>query len=255
VSIFGEERNHLPTAARLKRARQEGDVTHSSELATSIQMISGVITLWFCVSAIGNGLRTTTQELWANSGISIETEAIVPQAQSLVWTTTRLVLPFLITVFVIGTMANLVQTRFLIRAPRLSISPITGQQYLKNLFSFSTFGQIILSTPKVALALIAGAAVVWTQQETFFALGGMPTNLFASALRQQVALVSACVAGTLLICSLFDYAVKWFSMRRRLRMTDQEMRDELRGQSGDPQIARVRHLQMRSLSGRSEMED
>ena len=58
------------------------------------------------------------------------------------------------------------------------------------------------------------------------------------------------VAVSLLVCSIFDYAVQWYGFRQRNRMTDQELREEIRGQTGDPQIARTRHQRMREITRR-----
>ena len=248
MSFLGEERQHEATSARLKRAYQEGDVAHSHELATAIQMVAGVGALWFCAAAIGNGLQQTTTKLWNNSSISTSPETIVQTSQSLLWTTMRLVLPFLISVFVIGTFAHMLQTRFHVGRPKFSFSTVSGQRWFENLFSASSFGQIIIASPKVLVSLGVGAATVWAFRESFFSLGNMPTNLLAATLLQLTATVGMSVAVSLLFCSVFDYALQWYSFNQRMRMTDQEMREEVRGQTGDPQIARIRHQRMREIS-------
>ena len=134
MSGLNEERHHPATPARLKRAREEGDVAHSHELAIAIQMIAGVGALWFCAAAIGNGLQRTTIGLWSTSSISTTPDSIVQSSQSLIWATVRLVLPFLISVFVIGTMAHLVQTRFLVKRPEFSISNLSPMRWFGNIF-------------------------------------------------------------------------------------------------------------------------
>ncbi|QEG24181.1 EscU/YscU/HrcU family type III secretion system export apparatus switch protein [Mariniblastus fucicola] len=249
MNSSNEERQHPATAARLKRAREEGDVAHSDELATAIQMVAGVATLWFCAATIGNGLRKTTIGLWSSSSISASPDAIVQTSQSLLWTTMRLVLPFLISMFVIGTLAHVMQTRFLIKRPKISLSSISPTRWFGSIFSAKGFGQLIIASPKVLVALGVGAASVWSHRESIFMLGGMPTNLLASALLQITATVGISVAVSLLACSIVDYGMQWYGFQQRTRMTDQEMREEIRGQTGDPQIAKVRHQRMREITG------
>ena len=96
MSDVNEERQHPATRARLKRAREEGDVVHSHELAIALQMVAGVGALWFCAGAIGNGLRRTTTGLWTSASISATPDSILQNSQSLVWTTVSLLLPFMI---------------------------------------------------------------------------------------------------------------------------------------------------------------
>lgn len=248
MSGLNEER-HLPaTPARLKRAREEGDVAHSNELAIAIQMVAGVGALWFCAAAMGNGLHRTTVGLWSASAISATPDSIVQSSQSLVWSTVRLVLPFLISVFVIGTMAHMVQTRFLVKRPEFSISNLSPMRWFGNIFSMSGFGQLIIAAPKALIALGVGIAAVWIQRDAIFILGGMPTNLFAGALLKVTATIGISVAVSLLVCSILDYGLQWLKFQQRTRMSDQELREEVRGQTGDPQIARIRQTRMREIT-------
>ena len=250
MSGLNEERQHPATPARLKRAREEGDVAHSNELAMAIQLVAGVGALWFCAATIGTGLRRTTIGLWTTSSISATPDSIVQSSQSLIWTTVRLVLPFMISVFVIGTLAHLVQTKFLLKRPEISITNLSPGRWFRNIFSMSGFGQMIISAPKALVAISVGVMAVWFNQDAIFMLGGMPTNLLAGSLLKITSTIGISVAVSLLVCSVLDYCIQWYSFQNRTRMTDQEMREEIRGQTGDPQIARIRHQRMREMTTR-----
>ena len=247
MSMQQDDRQHPASPARLKRAREEGDTAHSHELAFAIQMVAGLATLWFCAASIGNGLRRSTISLWNSANISANQDSIISSSQSFLWMTMRLVLPFLISVFVIGTLAHLLQTRFLINRPKLSASRISPTSWFGNIFSVRGFGQFTISLPKVVAGVGTGMATVWIYRESIYCLGGLPTNLFAISLLKVTSMTGMSVAVALLLCSLIDYAVNWFSFQQRNRMTDQELREEIRGQTGDPQIARVRHQRMREI--------
>lgn len=248
MSDSDQDRQHPATPQRLKRAREEGDVAHSHELAIAVQMVVGVATLWFCAGTIGNGLIQTTTSLWRQSTISADPNEIVNKSSSLLLLTVQLVLPFLICIFVVGSLAHLAQTQFLVSRPKLRVRAILGRQWMDNLFSFSTVGQFVMASPKILLSLGVAAAVIWVDQDSFFALGSTPVLLLPEALLSLTFNVSISVAATLLACSVFDYAANWVSLQQRLKMTDQEVREELRGQSGDPQIARIRHQRMREIT-------
>jgi flagellar biosynthetic protein FlhB len=243
-----EDRQHPATPNRLKRAREEGDVAHSQELAFAIQMVAGLGALWFCVSSIGNGLRQVTRELWNNGSLYASPATIVNSSQSLVWVTIKLMVPFLVSVFVIGTLAHMVQTRFLVKRPELSLSRMSPSRWFGSIFSLKGFSHLVISTPQILIALAAGGGTLWIYRGSLFALGGMPTNLFATSLLQISAISGMSVAVSLLACSVIDYGLQWRSFQLRTRMTDQELREEIRGQTGDPQIARIRHQRMREIT-------
>lgn len=248
MSSMNEDRQHPATHARLKRAREEGDVAHSHELATAIQMVAGVGALWFCAAAIGEGLSHKTISLWSASSISASPESILQSSQSLIWVALKLVLPFLVAIFVVGTFAHMLQTRFLIKRPDVSTTNIGPRRWFGNVFSSTGVSQFLIATPKAAVALSVGVFTVWINRNAIFSLGGMPTNLLGVTILRLTAMVGMSVAITLLFCSGLDYLLHWYNFHRRNRMTDQELREEIRGQTGDPQIARIRHQRMREIS-------
>jgi len=183
MSFFDDDRQHPATPAKLKRAREEGDAAHSHELAFAIQMVD---------------------------------DAIIGSSQSFLWFTLRLVVPVMAAIFVVGAVSHLLQTRFLVNRPKLSVSRLSPLNWFGNVFS----------------------------------LRGMPTDVFAASLLNITGTAAISVAGSLLACSVVDYAVQWFSFQQRNRLTDQELREEIRGQTGDPQVAKVRHQRMREITGR-----
>lgn len=248
MTFPNEDRQHPATPNRLKRAREEGDVAHSQELAFAIQMVAGLGALWFCASSIGSGLRQTTRRLWASGSLHVTPESIVNSSQSLVWVTIRLLVPFLVSMFVIGTLAHLLQTRFLVNRPELSLSRMSPTRWFGSVFSLKGFSHLVISTPKILIAIAAGGTTLWIYRQSLFAPGGLPTNVFATSLLEITAISGMSVAVSLLACSVFDYGLQWYSFQQRTRMTDQELREEIRGQSGDPQIARVRHQRMREIT-------
>ena len=246
MSVFGEDRNHAPTPERIKRFRKTGDYAYSSELATAIHLVAGVLALWFCMSSIAAGLKSIARETWSTASISVD-PAMAEHSQSLIWLLVRLLLPMLIAISVTGMLAHTVQSRFFVKFPKPTLEKVTGQAWLKRTFSMASLGQIAMSFPKLIFALAAGAAAIWYQREAFFSLGGQPTDVMSGSTFRLAAIVGITVALTLLACSCFDFATRWFSWQHRLRMTDQELRDEMRGQTGDPQVERIRHQQMREF--------
>jgi len=244
MSLFGEDRNHAPTPDRIRRMRAKGDHAYSSELATAIQLVAGVVTLWLCGSSIAVGLKSIAQQTWAEASIAVQ-PGIGEQSQLLIWMLVKLLLPTLLAISVTGMLAHLVQTRFFVKFPSPTLEKVTGKQWFLRVFSFASLGQLAIAFPKLIFGLLAGAMTIWYQRDAFFSLGGQSTDAMAGSLLRLSATVGIAVALTLLACSVVDYWGQWLAWQKRMRMTDQELRDELRGQTGDPQVARVRQQQMR----------
>ena len=78
--------------------------------------------------------------------------------------------------------------------------------------------------------------MMWNQRFSIAELQQVGTQNLGGELVNHVFVVLISVCGTLLAVSLFDYLVQWYSFHNRMRMTDQQLRDENRLQSTDPQI-------------------
>lgn len=247
MSLFDDDRRHAATPARRERARKDGDHAYSHELATAIQLIAAVAAIWFLAASIGTQLQQLTRMLWDQPDPGATHGDMVLLSQRLVWKTVGLVLPFLLSVFVVGTLAHLVQMRMRVKFPRCSINRLTGVSWMRNLFSMSHMGTVLMALPRATVAIGAGATTIWLQRHNFYSLGALPADQFARVLLQLVATAGITVALSLLACAAIDYGMKFLAFQQRLRMTDQELREELRGQTADPQIARVQNQRMREL--------
>ena len=84
------------------------------------------------------------------------------------------------------------------------------------------------------IAFIAAGAGCWMQSERILLLSSQPVELMAENLGHIVLAVALQVAVALFVLALIDYGIERWSFNRRMRMTDQQLRDELRMQNGDP---------------------
>lgn len=75
-------------------------------------------------------------------------------------------------------------------------------------------------------------------ERTFFSLGAL---VYALGLR---------AGGVLLLVAALDYFYGWYKHEKSLRMTKQELKDEMRNQEGDPSVKAQRRRAARALSQR-----
>ena len=93
------------------------------------------------------------------------------------------------------------------------------------------------------IALSVLVSTIWIQRNDFFILSNGPADGLVAKLFSLILTITLHVAFALLVTSTADYWLKFASYQRRIRMTDQQLRDELRMQNGDSQIrARRRQL-------------
>jgi flagellar biosynthetic protein FlhB len=151
--------------------------------------------------------------------------------------------PLLLVALIIAIAANILQVGLFFSTKRLqpnlaALNPFKGLG--KLLGGGQGFGHLALNVVKIALlGFVAWSAIhsrageiVNSQQLTFmqsFGLGA--TVVYSVAMR---------VGILLLVLAIVDYAYQRWRVERKLKMTKQEVKDEMRRMEGDPQIKQRR---------------
>ena len=235
-----DDAQHPATAIRLQKARQEGDAPKSYELVASLQLTTGMTVIYFLVSGLATELTSFAAIIWKPTGISAE--SVIPRIKEthhhFLNSTLTTLLPMLIAILIGSVLAHVVQTlpAFGFKKPLWQpqqINPING---IKKLFSMDNLTRGILGIPKVAIVVMVALLYVWSQRFELAAMQQTIPRELGTAMINQIFKVLIAVCATLVAISLFDYLVQWLSFQSRMRMTDQQLRDENRLQSTDPQL-------------------
>ncbi len=240
----GQERTEEPTPRRLQKAREEGQVARSRELTSMALVTVGAATLLllFPSSAreVGELMRHCF-ELAARPQDNMY--AVLETAFQAGLTAT---LPFLVAVTVIGG-ASMVATGGMVLSAKAfafkgsRISPISG---LKRMFSVKSLMELGKSVAK--FVLIAGIS---TLALTGFLDGmlGLSARTLESAIAGSVEYVGIAlllVGLSLVIVAVIDVPFQVAQHKKQLKMTKQEVKDELKDSEGKPEVrSRIRQLQ------------
>ena len=239
------EQNQAPTPLRLQQARAAGDIPRSAELAASLSMLGAIGAAYLTFSNISEWLQRSTTDLWSSNQVAeFSSDALVHQIQSLLFDLAGVLLPFMAAIVLVTVAANWIQTgpvwipsKAVPNATNLGLGKWKQKFALLNLFGIGGLG-----LPKIGIGLAVMLAGTWYQRGALFSLANMPAEALVPRLFSIVALVSLQVAGTLAILGVFDFGLQWMANRRRMQMSTQEIREELRSQGGDS-VNRVRRYQ------------
>ncbi|WIM06754.1 MAG: flagellar biosynthesis protein FlhB [Candidatus Nitricoxidivorans perseverans] len=252
------ERTEPASSRRIEKAREEGQVPQSRELMAFLVMASGAGGLW----ALGDWFARRAGDI-VKGGLSFGHDAAFdPGALSssfadLSWQALMLVAPmFLLTVvaalatpFLIG---GWVFSPKALAADFNRIDPLKG---VKRMFSMNSVGELVKALLK---ALLIGGIIWWVvrhEQDNLFALIGQPIETALPAFgRMLLFAFLGLVAGLALIAAI-DVPFQLWQYYRRLRMTREELRQEMKEMEGDPQLkARIRS-QQREIARRRMMAE
>ncbi|MCL4559590.1 MAG: flagellar biosynthesis protein FlhB [Chloroflexi bacterium] len=248
------DRTEAPTPRRLEDARSEGQVARSLELNTASILLVGALLLGGPGKALLDGMKASlTDALSALPGATI-TDSWLRD-----WLITELirVVPSLgvvmVGLLVTGVSVTLVQTGFLWTSKRIGfdfkrVNPLTGLQRI-----FSTQGLVELGRALLKLGLVGWVAYTSLQGESSELLRLSQMD-FLSALQDwsNLALSLAIrVGGAYVFLAAADYAYQRWKFMRSLRMSKEEVKEDLKRSEGDPFLrGRIRAQQRRLARSR-----
>jgi flagellar biosynthetic protein FlhB len=241
------ERTEPATPRRRSEARARGQVARSHDLAAAVLLLAGFIALEILGPNLGENLLQCMKRNLAPAVTLDPQDVWSTIAPTLGGVAERTVL-FLLLMFAAALAVMYAQIGPLYTGQPLSptlakINPLSG---LQRLFSASS---LVLAATNVFKLLVAGlvayAALAGGLSAIIYAFTLEFPDLFFLGSRLTLRLGLA-LSAALFVLSLLDYAWQRYQLERRLRMTKEEVKDELRSMEGDPAIKRRRRqLQMR----------
>ncbi len=233
------------TPQRKKKARERGDVVRSRELLSAASMAAGVLVLGTVAAAFVHGWRAVLEA-------SLSSAAVAEPNDSGHWVDAarRMLAPALVPVA--GVMAASFAAALatgVAQGSGISIHPNAIAFKFSKLNPATNLGSIfsLRGATRVVKSLVPGALMVvmgWTAVKALMvpmpvmSLMRLP-HAFSAA--YGLALDAAWIT---LGWSGLDYAVEWMSWNKRMKMSKQEIKDEMKEAMGNPQVkGRIRQAQ------------
>ncbi|MFV1965158.1 MAG: flagellar biosynthesis protein FlhB [Pirellulaceae bacterium] len=247
---FGEKQ-YEATPYRKQKAREQGQVAKSQDLTSAILLISGVSALL----ALGDRIvqfigayarRQLGQEVW----LSVDRDFVVGEWYSVTQQMAAVMLPIFGILLVVSVAANLGQVGFLFLPEKLAldlsrVNPLKG---LQRLFSLSNVMRLAFGIFKLVVVGSVAYWCLWSERREILGLSTLEPSQIAPFLIQLALWTTLKIGVALLILAILDYAYQRWKQEQDLRMTTQEMREELKTLQGDPHIAARRRAIQRQLA-------
>jgi len=246
MAMNAEDKTEAPTPRRRMEARNKGQVARSHDLTAAVMLVVAFIGLFLFGPGLWGALLGMIVAAMTSTS-PVDPGDLGSLASAIGWTVAKSLGPFLIVLFLSGVVILYAQVGWLFTwqpiTPSLSkINPLNG---LKRLFSIRSVMTAAINFVKVLLVggvayfLIAASApaIIHAFALDFFGVMGIGWKLiWETGLKLAVAL---------LLLAILDYAWQRYRHERDLKMTKEEVKDELRSMEGDPQVKRRRRqLQM-----------
>lgn len=251
-----DEKQFEPSAKRLNKAIEEGNVLRSKEVQTVGMLIfTGTSVLWGA-PLMFEKLKDVSARIFLEAPFTRVDSTMVPSLVAMLVTELGMLL---LPVFVISIAAAIGLSTFVAGGFHLSpnalepklerLSPLSGFKRI-----FSTKGLFELFKALVKLAIIGPITVhtLWSRVPEMLQLPRMSTDeLFAQSGGWVLDLLYALITALSLL-ALADYAFERWKYKTDLMMTRQEVKDENKEQEGDPYMKSKRKAKARELSRRKK---
>ena len=254
----GQERTEQPTERRLQEARKKGQVPRSKELNTMLSLLLAAISLLVFGGYISQNLMQISV-----GGFSIPRELAFDTAQlpfQFMYMASQALLalsPFMAIMLVSVFAGPLLMGGWSFSLESISfklekLDPIKG---LARIFSLKSLVELAKALAKFVLLLGAAILVFFSIDQQLLSLSSMTpkaAGLEAATILVQVLLI---LSATMILIVALDVPFELWNHSKQLRMTKQEIKDEMKETDGNPQVKqRIRTLQRQLAEGRM-MED
>jgi flagellar biosynthetic protein FlhB len=247
-----EERPLDPTERRLQTAREEGQFPQSRDLTTLIVLVAFGATLvgmasWYghlFIEVVRQGLTLGPPDDWERH---LQQWAQGPLLRAGAW-----LLVLLLPVWLLSMLAPLALVRFqpvfAFKFSGARLDPVAG---LGRLVSLTTLLEVVKNIAKVAVIFLVLGFYLWSLLGplTHLPLQGLDPALAHSLNMLQVGM--GLLVLPVVLAATADVFIQWRDFTRRMRMSVQEMRQEMKETEGSPELrARQRQRQRQMATSR-----
>lgn len=256
-----DQKTEDATPRRREEAREKGQVPLSTELVAALALLGWLMTLAFAGGALIRELGGLVVTFVESIG-SMATEDLTPESVAglfgavlsrIGWATLGLVAPmFVLTLLAAyGQIGLGVATKAMELKPE-KLNPISG---LSKFFSMRSVTRTAMSFAKLVAIMVTVSLVAWSQVEKVAAVQSLELGPALAAIGEVALRCTAAGLAAILALGILDVFLQRRQHEKELRMTKQEVKEELRSAEGDPQVkARIRRVQ-RELAARRMMAD
>jgi len=125
---------------------------------------------------------------------------------------------------------------------------INPLQNVGRIFSLTNAVHLGFGLLKVMLIVAVAGWALWGERGRLLNLSGESPAEIGVYLLYVLLWTSLKIGGSLATLALFDYGYQWWKHEQDLRMTTQELKEEIKTQQGDPQIAARRKQLQRQMA-------
>ena len=243
----GQERTERATPKRLREARERGQVARSRELGSAALLTTGAATLLLAGGHMGERTAALMRDALSLRGAELgRPEALLARLADALAAGYLTAAPLLVVAVVAAVAATLAVGGWVFSGQAVAFRPekLDPVKGLKRIFSVQGLVELVKAVAKFALVLaVAVATLAWEAPE-ILGLADEPLPAALAHAGRLFAMTFLLLAAALVLIAAADVPFQIWNHARQLRMTRQEVKDELKDTEGRPEVrSRIRQIQ------------
>ena len=250
MADYAGEKKHEATPYRRQKAREQGQFAKSQDLGSALLLLIAVATLWWMGPGIGNSLARImsaclTQDRYWDMSQRAAAGLVANSLMHCLWALAPLFLGVCLMALVNGWgQGGLVFMPEKLAFDITRLSPLKG---LKRLFDLPNAVRIGFGVVKILLVSAVIGLGLWSQWDSIQGAHALTVGEIAGLVWNTILRMCLHVALLLMLLAILDYAFQWWKHEQDIRMTDEELREEIKMMNGDPQLVARRRAVQRQL--------
>ena len=251
------DKTELPTERRRTEVREKGNVPRSIDLNTAASVLAAAAVLNFMGAELVESLTAILRSsLGARAWTQLDASMLTLHFWRLGELLVRGVLPLLAVMMAVGICINFAQVGFMITPQALApnFSRINPWEGIRRIASAQGLVKLAGSLLKLIILTAIVVAYVNLQLPAFLHAVGLAPPQLCRQIGESLVTLSFQMALALALLAVLDYGFQLWKFEQDLKMSKQELREEMRHMEGDPQIRARRRDAHRKLSSVRELQ-
>jgi flagellar biosynthetic protein FlhB len=246
-SESGQEKTEEPTEKKLNDAKKKGEVPRSKDLNSMTIMVIGSASLLTLGSYMIGSISTMMEKGLIISRAEIfDTKSLLPRFETTLFDALAGIGPFLFLMTVVALLTPMALGGWAFSAGAMAfkadrISPLSG---FKRMFGPKGLMELVKALLKLVLVSSVAIIFLWAKKNEFLGLSSLPLT---AALQHSAWLIGMCflvVSASLIFIAAIDVPFQLWQHTKKLKMTLQEVRDEMKDTEGKPEVkSKIRQMQ------------
>ena len=253
-----EDKTEAPTARRLEKAKEEGQVLRSQD-ATTAAVTLGVISLIYLSGAwLGEGFTAVFKSSLIFDGDFREpVQPLLAQFSGVLAKSFILLTPLFLfaLLVVIGTASGIGGLIFSLKAAAPKLSKINPLKGLARIFGLRALVELTKAILKFSLVAVFASIFLYLTLDYFLYLGWGDTNEAITRSLDLVFLGASITCLALIVIAAVDIPYQRFDFIKKLKMSKKDVKDELKEMEGQPEVRQQIRRKQRELAEQRMLDE